>query len=133
MYLNQLSNEQKELFLDLCIHAAESNAEITDKEKNYIKQYCEEMQIAEVRFKAEMPLEQAIDKMIAVSNQRELRIVLIELTALVMCDGHYDDFEKNFIKKIAIAANITDDDKLKMQESISDLFNVYNKIETILG
>ena len=40
MYLNRLSGEQKELFLDLCIHASKADGIFAEEEKRYIQQYC---------------------------------------------------------------------------------------------
>ena len=40
MYLNRLSGEQKELFLDLCIHASKADGIFAEEEKQYIQQYC---------------------------------------------------------------------------------------------
>ena len=45
MFLNRLSNEQKELFLDLCIHASKADNDFAEDEKLVIDQYCDEMHI----------------------------------------------------------------------------------------
>ena len=133
MYLNQLSKEQKNLFLDLCIYAVVANQEMNDDEVGCIKQYCDEMNFTEVRYTAQYTVDEAIDKLIEVSERRELRIVLLELTALVMCDGNYDDSEKAFINKIAEAANITEVEKIQIHDAISDLFYIYEKIERLMN
>ena len=36
MYLNRLNEEQKNLFIDLCIHASLANNNFADEEKNMI-------------------------------------------------------------------------------------------------
>ena len=133
MYLNQLSNEQKELFLDLCIHAAQANHVVEEKEKQYIEQYCTEMQLESVRFTVRISVEEAVEKLVAISTMRELRIVLIELTALVLCDGTYDEAEKAFVQQLACAANVAESEMLQIQENVSDLFTIYAKLDKLIG
>ena len=45
MYLNELSNEQKDLFMDLAIFTMKSNGVVEEQEENLVRQYCVEMNI----------------------------------------------------------------------------------------
>ena len=40
MYLNRLSGEQKELFLDLCIHASKADGIFAEEEKSLSGKLC---------------------------------------------------------------------------------------------
>lgn len=61
MFLNELSNEEKNLFIDLCIYGAESNQIFADEEKAMINAYCTEMQInVSDNYKAEKELEELL-------------------------------------------------------------------------
>ncbi len=75
MYLKRLNNEQKELFLDLCISAAMSNNVMEDVEKQLIVQYCEEMQMDDVRFTVQNEVDEAIKQLIEISTDEELRMI----------------------------------------------------------
>ena len=103
MYLNKLNNEQKELFLDLSIHAAMSNNIFTDEEKVTVRQYCAEMNIAE-RYEAKLSNDEVLEKLSAISTKQEMRIVFMEITALVLSDNIFDEQEQAFVKKVAAAA-----------------------------
>ena len=45
MYLNELSNEQKDLFMDLAIFTMKSNGVVEEQEENLARKYCVEMNI----------------------------------------------------------------------------------------
>ena len=128
-----LAHAQKNLFLDLCIYAVVANQEMNEDEISFINQYCDEMNFTEIRYTAQYSVDEAIEKLIEISERRELRIVILELTALVMCDGNYDDSEKEFINKIASAANITEVEKTQIHDAILDLFYIYEKIEKLMN
>lgn len=132
MLLNKLSNEQKELFLDLCIHASMANNVFHDKEKEYIRQYCEEMQLNSVRYTAVNDVESTVNKMIEISSETELKIVVFELTALLLSDNEYDEMEKDFMEKMLVKANISSDLNNKMIEIINKLTDIYSEINTVI-
>lgn len=132
MYLNRLSNEQKELFLDLCIHASMSNNDFDEKEKEYIRQYCEEMQLDNVRYTAENELDAAVEKMIKISSETELKIVILELTALLLSDNEYDEMEKQFMEKMLTKANISSDVNNQIIASLKKLTDIYAEINSII-
>ena len=132
MYLNKLKSEQKELFLDLCIHAAMVNDTFSDEEKKTIEQYCAEMMIPE-RFEAKYSNEEVLEKLKAMSYKNEMRIIFIEITALVLSDNVFDEKEKEFIDKIAEMAELTEDDKKKIINLMKELYVVYDNLSTIIS
>lgn len=132
MYLNKLSSEQKELFLDLCVHASMANHVFHDKEKEYIKQYCEEMQLNKLRYTAVNDVESAINKMIEISSETELKIVIFELTALLLSDNEYDEMEKDFMEKMLVKANISNDVNTQIVNVIKKLTDIYSEINTLI-
>lgn len=132
MYLNKLSSEQKELFLDLCIHAAMANNDFHEKEKEYVRQYCEEMQLSNVRYTAVNDLDNAVEQIIKISSESELKIVILELTALLLSDNEYDEMEKRFMEKMLIKANISSDLNGKMINLLNKLMNIYAEIDSMI-
>lgn len=132
MYLNKLSTEQKELFLDLCIHASMANNEFHEKEKKYIRQYCEEMQLKNVRYTAANEFEAATEQLIKISSETELKIVILELTALLLSDNEYDEMEKQFMEKMLTKANISNDINNQIISSLKKLIGIYAEIDSII-
>ena len=132
MYLNKLSGEQKELFLDLCIHASMSNNNFDEKEKEYIRQYCEEMQLDNVRYTTVNDIENTINKIIEISSETELKIVILELTALLLSDNEYDEMEKDFMEKMLVKANISNDVNNQIIDIINKLTAIYSEINSII-
>ncbi len=132
MYLNKLKSEQKELFLDLCIHAANVDDKFSDQEKETIQQYCAEMMIPE-RFEAKYSNEEVLEKLKAISYKNEMRIIFIEITALVLSDNVFDDKEKAFVDKIAELAELTEDDKKKIINLMKELYVVYNNLSGFIA
>ena len=132
MYLNKLSGEQKELFLDLCIYASMANNDFDEKEKEYIRQYCEEMRLDNVRYTAVNSLEDAVEQIIKISSEKELKIVILELTALLLSDNEYDEMEKQFMQKMLIKANISSDLNDKMINSLKKLMDIYAEIDSMI-
>lgn len=132
MYLNKLSTEQKELFLDLSIHAAKANNEFSEEEKLYIEQYCDEMQISPVRYESVNDFDSAVDKIIAVSTPIELKIVVLELTALMLADNNYDELEKNFMAKMLSKTGLGNEEHDKMVKLLNSLSGIYSDINKLI-
>ena len=132
MYLNRLNNEQKELFLDLSIHAAMSNNLFTDEEKVTVRQYCVEMNIPE-RYEAKLSNDEVLEKLSAISTKQEMRIVFMEITALVLSDNIFDEQEQAFVKKVAAAAQVTDEEKDRIVDTVQELYVVYGNIARFIN
>ncbi|MBR4554446.1 MAG: hypothetical protein IKO27_02520 [Ruminococcus sp.] len=133
MYLNRLSNEQKELFLDLCIHAAKADMDFGAEEKLIIEQYCEEMHI-DVRMGEKSSFEEASQKLLEISSPVELRIILLEMASLLFSDNEYSDEEKRFMDALASKLGV---DKQKLDEifsALKELTSIYAKVnEFVFG
>ena len=132
MYLNKLSGDQKELFLDLCIHASMANNDFDEKEKEFIRQYCEEMQLDNIRYTAVNDIESTVNKIIEISSETELKIVILELTALLLSDNEYDEMEKQFMEKMLTKANISEEVNKKIIDIINKLTDIYSEINSII-
>ncbi len=99
MYLSRLSDEAKELFLDLSIYAAQANEEVNDLEKGVIDAYCKEMDLPKSEYKAKYSLDEVLEKLKACTAQ-EKNIIFIEILALLGADDIYDVLEKKFINTL---------------------------------
>ncbi|MBR1764598.1 MAG: hypothetical protein IJ746_04315 [Ruminococcus sp.] len=133
MFLNRLSNEQKELFLDLCIHASKSNDDFSADEKFVIDQYCEEMHIP-VRYEEQHEMATLAEKLIAVSSESDLKIILLETSALLLSDNKFDEFEQQFIEAFTKQIGMTREQLDSVLAMLRELTGIYDKIgEFIFG
>lgn len=132
MFLSELKDEQKDLFLDLGIHLSMSDGEFTKTEKNTICQMCKEMGIDE-RLEQNVDFDTALSRLGKNATVREKRIVLLEIAGVVMADEVYSSEEKAEVKKISDALGV---DYSHCEDAISlvkDLFVVYSKIGNFLS
>jgi hypothetical protein len=132
MFLRNLKDEQKELFLDLCIHAARANEEITGEEIDTICQYCDEMCLIDFRTEANMPLSEVVSSLIQISTKSELKAIAIEIIALMMSDKKYDGFEKEFVGMFFDNANISEKEHALITEMLNELDAVYKKLSNYI-
>lgn len=132
MYLNKLSIEQKNLFLDLCIHGANANNEFADDEKAIVNAYCEEMNIP-VRYDEQTPFEECVDKLVKISSEKELRELLVELTALILADNICDEYEEKFMQEFIAKAGISDSDYKKILDVLVKISALYKEIDEFVS
>ena len=127
MYLGKLNNEQKNLFLDLCIHGANSNNDFANDEKEMVNAYCTEMQIP-VRYTEENDLDSCIDRLIQISSEEEIRAILIEITALILADDICDEQEEVFMQKFIKKTGISNNEYRRISEMIARLSTLYKEL-----
>lgn len=133
MYLNRLSTEQKNIFLDICIHAANAGNDFADEEKLCIRQYCEEMQLPEVRYETDSDLTELIPRLVKISNRTELKMITIELLGLLFSDHCYDEFEKKFMDYFSKETNLTNQEFQQIFDALSELNKIYEKLNKIIS
>ena len=133
MFLNRLSSEQKDLFFDLCIHASMANNDFAEEEKLMIQQYCDEMQLSDVRYEANLDLDKSVSKLVEISSKAELKMMTLELTGLILSDNKYDDFEKTFMHSFAEKAQMSNDEYNEIFKVVNDLNDLYKKIGDIIS
>ncbi len=128
MYLNKLSEEQKNLFLDLCIHAAMANNVLADEEKELIDRYCAEMDITSPRYSAETSVEDVRARLAEISSGSEKRIIALEVAALMLADNEHDESEKSFMRELIQSLGITDDEYDKILDFVGKIIGLYSEI-----
>lgn len=127
MFLNRLSGEQKELFLDLCIHASKADSEFAAEEKQTIDQYCEEMHI-DIRYEEQHTLAEISDRLTEICNDQDLKIILLETAALLLSDSEYDDEEKKFIDSLTAKLGLEKAQTDEVINMLRELTDVYTRI-----
>lgn len=118
MFLNQLEQSTKYLFLDVCVHAAIANDIFVDAEKEMIGAYCREMNIPENMSECNKSLDDVLVQLANEATSKEKNIIVLEILGLVKADGNYDDKEKSFMQKLISTMGIEE--------------NVLNNLEKLL-
>lgn len=129
MFLTELKYEEKQLFLNLCIHAANANDFFVEEEKNMIQDYCREMKIEEPSFLEMKSLEAVIAEINRISDLRSKKIIVLELLGLMMVDKEYDEHEKIFMKTLAEKIGIEKDLFNEIAEKLDKYLQVCNELQ----
>lgn len=126
MFLKELRSNNKELFLQLSIHAALSNNIIEDIQKDVLNLYCEEIGINNYELEVKMDLDEILEKINTDTTYREKKIIILEIMALIMSDSVYDLDEKKFMEDIIKKLDISD-------EVLEEAINLVNKFNLIFN
>lgn len=100
MYLSNLSNAQKELFLDLSILAMKSDGVVEEREQELICQYCTEMGIEKRDNIKSENADEVLRKLRKESTNAELKSITVELVALMCADEDFADEESELLDKL---------------------------------
>ena len=100
MYLVNLSNEQKELFLDLSILSMESKGEVDKREKMLLEQYCDEMKIKYRVQKNINSYKIVLKRLKEISTNQELKKITVEILALIYVDEDFAEEEHELLMSL---------------------------------
>ena len=127
MFLNQLSYQEKKMFLDLSIHVAKANSVLTIEEKELISQYCTEMQMPAIELYETEAFETVTDYF-SLADDRVKKIVLLEILGLAYVDGKYDEDELRVVKNFVEAVGVSQEEYDKLHQAINEYYKVCNKL-----
>lgn len=120
MFLNQLSNEEKNAFISLSVKISKVNGSFDEMEKEMIQEYCKEMEISFYNSEKFDSVDDIIEVFKA-STDHVKRIVILESLGLAYSDGQLDSKEdvlmRSFAEKIGVDENV--------YEKIAALLNKY--------
>ena len=132
MYLNRLSGEQKELFLDLCIHMSKVDGVFAEEEKHYIQDYCVEMKLDTVRYSTEKSLEDVISEIIETSTATDLKIIFFEIMGLALSDREFKTTEQELINNLVKLFNLSIEFKEKVLEQLKKIIDIYASLNQLI-
>jgi len=121
MFLNQLSCESKNAFLELCIYAAHSDKVFKDEESQMIFDYCHEMNIPEVMPENTEELDDILNFIKEKASEKEKNIIYLEILGLLKADNEFDEKEKAFLQRVIIDLGIRE----SIVNKIDGLLNEY--------
>ena len=126
MYLNQLDEKTKGLFLNLAIYVAESNGVVDNAERLLINQYCLEMGIT-YSDKKEKNIDSILDDLKGCSKEIK-NIIVVELMGLIISDGNTDITEKVLINEICDKLGVSSEKRIVLDDDIKDYYEVAERI-----
>ena len=132
MYLNLLTGDQKELFLDLALITANADGKADSEELSVISEYCREMNIDSDRTEPSMPLNILLDRITLISNMTERKIIIFELIGLALADSNYCDNEKKIITLASIYFQLDDSFTEECETLINDYLNIQSRLNNLV-
>lgn len=128
MFLDRLNENEKVLFLDLSVYAAQCNGVVEDSEKDMLLQYCREMGIA---FYDVSKLHELAEVKESFSSSDDLikRIVVLELLGLCYADGDFDNVEKAFVSDFANSIGVSEEIYQKLNRDVEEYLTILGIIQ----
>lgn len=127
MFLNQLSYQEKKMFLDLSVHVAKANDVLTAEEKAMISEYCTEMQLPPIELYETEPLE-TVTSYFALADEHVKKIILLEIFGLVYSDGSFDKDETLLVKAFAEGIGVNKETYNNLHKAIKDYYAVCKEL-----
>lgn len=131
MFLNQLSHQEKKMFLDLSIHIAKANDVLSAEEKQLISGYCTEMQLPPIELYETEPFETVSDYF-SMADSHIKKIVMLEILGLVYADGSYDLEEEKLVKIFSEKIGINDETYNEIHDVIKKYYIVCKEMAEII-
>lgn len=132
MFLNQLSHQEKKMFLDLSIHIAKANDILSAEEKQLISGYCTEMQLPPIELYETESLETVSDYFSMVDPHVK-KIVMLEILGLVYADGSYDSEEEKVVKQFSEKIGISDESYGEIHDVIKRYYKICKEMADVLA
>lgn len=118
MFLQELNNKERNDFLELATYAMEVDGELHSSEINIINTF--RLEMGKENYKVEGKELKFLLKRFDMSTKKIKKIVLIELFGVLLADGVYDEFEKNFVDEVIKVWNIKKREISKIQNWVED-------------
>ena len=124
MFLNQLQEKNKGLFLELCIHVANADQRFIESEKEMIYSYCREMNVIQKIPDTVRDVDQILSELCSFSTEKEKRIIILEVMGIIYADNEFAKEEETLLSKIIEKLGV---DKERIRHLLS-LFEIYREV-----
>lgn len=124
MFLNNLTQEKKELFLSLAYNISCIDNNYADEEKMVLEQYCVEMDIRIDKIQLIEDFDKILNRINILCNFQEKKIFVFESVGLILADGVIHDKEMEAITNMVRLFEINDnyfEDCMKLIKEYYDL------------
>lgn len=99
MYLSNLNENLKKLFLNFGYLIAKADGEFSESEKNLLDSYSTELQMECNIETLTLGIDDILKEIKENANETEFKIIIFEAIGIAMSDGDYSEPEKEIIKK----------------------------------
>lgn len=127
MFLYPMSNEQKRLFINLAMKAAESNGIVDVSQKMLLEGYSAEMG-CEFVIDDHMEMNYIVSELVKISDSETINKILFEIVGMIMADGICDESEKKFLVNLCKEFNVSQTVLDEMFECLQDYKEACNRI-----
>ncbi len=119
MFLNQLNENEKELYLELCAHAVMADDVFAPDEMESIALICHELMIPNHMPDNDEPVQDILDKLNLIASKQQKNIMILELILLLKKDGTLDASETDFLEQVRVGLEVS-------EEKFTSLFGLAN-------
>ena len=119
MFLNQLNENEKELYLELCAHAVMADDVFAPDEMESIALICHELMIPNHMPDNDEPVQDILDKLNLIASKQQKNIMILELILLLKKDGTLDATETDFLEQVRVGLEVS-------EEKFTSLFGLAN-------
>ena len=130
MFLNQLKGEECRSFMHLAYEMMLSDGIIAQEEKDMISAYTDEMRLES--YEHNKGFEKDAYRILSKLPNSLKRELYIELYALAICEGDFDEEEKKLLKKTSSEFKITDEKCRELEKMLDKLNQVYSEMYGII-
>ncbi len=121
MFLNRLGENEKELFLSLCAHAASLNGDFDEEEMEKMAHICYEMMLPNHLPDTSQPLVDVLNELAKNTSKQERYIIVFELIMMLLDDGIYFSSEESFARDVAETLGLTEE-KFRSLTALADQY-----------
>lgn len=132
MYLAGLDIEKKYLFRELSIHIAKIDGDFSDLEKMVIDAHCLEMKVDNNGYKSELDFDRVLLRIKETFDINELRMIYLEIVAVVLADNIVKKDEKTILRKISNEFGISIESENEAINILKTLKTVYEKMSSFV-
>lgn len=132
MFLSLLNTDQKRLFISLAYDLSTSDGNFSENEKIAIKSYFIEMDIEVALEDVDKDIENVISEININCGIREKKIIVFEIIGLAMADLHYDDEEKEIVRKALDTFGLDAEFGEFCEKKLSEYLNLQEELNSII-
>lgn len=130
MFVDRLSNQEKQYLLTLLINIAEADGNICPDERDFVAGYAAENDIP---FDLDSPRGSLLETCAKITAYSAKIVTLQELVKIAICDGHYSGAERAGIAAIARLLELGEEKVLEIEQWVGEGHAWLNRGESLLA
>lgn len=132
MFLNQLNNEERSIFLKLAIAVIKADGKLEEQENLFVAEYSREMGVTDYDLNENIEPLGLAEKIGKDSTDTVKRIFLLELVALANADGEFAESEKTLILSLLQKFGLTENQLNDCIKLLAEYNDILAKLTTFI-